>query len=109
MFGGLHTEHGLLGWSDVLLNKVVQNLLQPDGRELGVVAPGLGGFEGSADVFLQFCRDSARQGGHNNVHLGIGEFGIVKGVDEVFECRVHDGLVVKSIEDFVQTTSPVRS
>ena len=79
MFGELHTEHGLLGWSDVLPNEVVQSLLQPDGRGLCAFTLGLGGFEGSADVFLQFGRDP----GHNHVHLGIGEFRIVKGVDEV--------------------------
>lgn len=49
-----------------------------------VVALGLSGFENSADAFLQPGGDPARQGRHDYVHLGIGEFGITEDVTRPF-------------------------
>ena len=45
----------------------------------------------------------------DSVHFRIRQFFVVEGIDEVSECRVHDSLVVESVENMVQNTDRVGS
>jgi len=81
----LTMEHGLLGWTECFPGRNFQIFFSLTAGNSVVVALSLGGFEGTSDIFLQFSRDSTRQGRHDHVHLRIRDSGM-EGFDEVLEC-----------------------
>jgi hypothetical protein len=98
----LNAKCGTLLGTYAVLEVVVENLLEPRGRELGSRTLGLRSFDSVADKILEFRWHATRKRGKGRGRLGIWKFRGPKDISETFERWRHDWLVVKSFENVRQ-------
>ncbi|ROV86895.1 hypothetical protein VMCG_10866 [Cytospora schulzeri] len=93
-------KHGCVVGRDVVIQELLHGSVQGLGGELSVAC--LGSVNKLAELGVQLLRHAAVKSRELSVPLAVWQLWVPKNLDEVLECRVHDDVVVETLENVDQ-------